>query len=96
MFPCKILLAHSANACYNTVNQHFWLQYQDPNASTFGSMDAHLITPSDSSADHAACHHLVTVHSWVNLTHGDMHIHGPFNFAIVCGCITCDHVGQGA
>jgi hypothetical protein len=70
-FLVEFYMAHPADACYNTVNQRYWLQYRDHNSPTFGTMDAHLITPSNTSADCALRHHLVTVRSWVNLTHGD-------------------------
>jgi hypothetical protein len=53
-----------------------------------------LITPSDTSVERASRHHLVTVRSWVNLTHGDTYIHDPFDFAIVRGRKTCDRIGQ--
>jgi hypothetical protein len=59
-------------------------------------MDAHLITPSDTSADCAVRHHLITIRSWVNLTHGDMYLHGPFNFTVVRGHKTCDQIGQNS
>jgi hypothetical protein len=93
-FLVKFYMAHSAGACYNAINQLFWLQYCDCNAPTFGTMDAHLITPSDTSADCAAHHHLVTVIIWVNLTHGDTYLHGPFDFAVVHGRRTCYCIGQ--
>jgi hypothetical protein len=87
-------MAHPADARYNAINQRYWLQYPDCNSPMFGMMDAHLITLSDTSADRASCHHLVTVPSWVNLTHGDTYLHGPFDFAVVSGRNTCDCIGQ--
>jgi hypothetical protein len=87
-------MAHPADACYNAINQRFWLQYRDRNAPTFGTMDAHLITLSDTSADCAAHHHLGTVRSWVNLTHGDTYLHGPFDFTVIRGRKTRDRIGQ--
>jgi hypothetical protein len=87
-------MTHPADAHYNAINQRYWLQYCDHNSPTFGTMDAHLITPPDISAERASCHHLVTVRSWVNLTHGDTYIHGPFDFAVVRGRKTRDRVGQ--
>jgi hypothetical protein len=87
-------MAHLADACYNAINQHFWLQYRDHNAPTFGTMDEHLITLSDTSADCVARNHLVTVQSWVNLTHSNMYLHGPFDFAVEQGRKTRDHIGQ--
>jgi hypothetical protein len=84
-FLVEFYMALPADACYNAINQHYWLQYCDHNFPTFGTMDAHLITPSDTSADCASRHHLVTVQSWVNLTHGNMYVHGPFDFAVIRG-----------
>ncbi len=57
-------------------------------------MDAHLITPSDTSKDQAKQHLLVQNRAWANLTHSDTYIHRPFEFAIVQGCKTCDRIGQ--
>jgi hypothetical protein len=93
-FLVKVYMAHPADACYNAINQRFWLQYRDHNAPTFGTMDAHLITPSDTSADRVAYNHLVTVRCWVNLTHGNTYIHGPFDFAVIRGRKTRDRIGQ--
>ncbi len=93
-FLVEFYMAHPADARYNAINQRYWLQYCDHNSPTFGMMDAHLITPSDTSAERASHHHLVTVRNWVNLTHGDTYIHGPFDFAIVRGRKTCDRIGQ--
>jgi hypothetical protein len=87
-------MAHPADARYNAINQRYWLQYRDHNSPTFGTMDAHLITPLDTSAERASRHHLVTVRSWVNLTHGDTYIHGPFDFAVVRGRKTRDRISQ--
>jgi hypothetical protein len=67
-FLVEFYMAHPADARYNAINQCYWLQYRDHNSPTFGTMDAHLITPSDTSAERASRHHLVTVRSWVNLT----------------------------
>ncbi len=53
-----------------------------------------LITPSDTSADRAVRHHLVTVRCWVNLTHGDTYLYGPFDFAVIRGQKTRDCIGQ--
>ncbi len=60
-FLVEFYMAHPVDACYNAINQCYWLQYRDRNSPTFGTMDMHLITPSDTSADRALRHHLVTV-----------------------------------
>jgi hypothetical protein len=93
-FLVKFYMAHPADARYNAINQQFWLQHRNCNAPMFGTMDAHLITQSNTLADHAAYNHLVTVRCWVNLTHGNTYIHGPFDFAFVRGHKTCDCIGQ--
>ncbi len=36
----KFYMAHPADAHYNAINQHYWLQYRDRNSPTFGTMDA--------------------------------------------------------
>jgi len=62
--------------------------------AVFGTLDAHLITPSDTSKDWVKRHHLVPNQAWANLTHSDTYIHGPFEFAVVRGRKTCDQIGQ--
>jgi hypothetical protein len=93
-FLVNFYTAHPSDVHFNAINQRFWLQNRDRNAPTFETMDAHLITPSDTSADRAARHHLVPVRRWVNLTHGDTYLHGPFDFAVVRGRKTRDRIGQ--
>jgi hypothetical protein len=41
-FLVEFYMAHPTNAHYNAINQHFWLQYHDRNAPTFGTMNAHF------------------------------------------------------
>jgi hypothetical protein len=84
-FLVDFYMSHLANVRYNAINQCFWLQYCNRNTPTFGTLDAHLITASDTLADWAACLHLIPVRAWVNLTHSDTYMHGPFNFAIING-----------
>jgi hypothetical protein len=91
-FLVEFYVAHPNDVRFNGVNQRFWLQYRDHSAPTFGSIDAHLITPLDTSEDRASRQNLVPVRCWVNLTHGDTYIHGPFEFATVRGRKTRDRV----
>jgi hypothetical protein len=84
-FLVDFYMSHPADVHYNAINQRFWLQYCNRNTPTFGTLDAHLITPSDTLADRTARLHLIPVCAWVNLTHGNTYIHGPFDFAIVNG-----------
>jgi hypothetical protein len=64
-FLVDFYMSHSANVRYNAINQCFWLQYCNRNTPTFGNLDAHLITPSDTSADCAARLHLIPVRAWL-------------------------------
>jgi hypothetical protein len=57
-------------------------------------MDTHLIRPSDTSDDYALRHKLHPFQKWLNITHLDTFIHGPFAFASVRGRKTCDRVSQ--
>ncbi len=93
--PCSWLLCgHPSDVCYNAINQQFWLQYCNQTLAVFGIMDAHLITPSDTSKGQAKWHLLVPNRAWANLAHSDTYNHGPFEFAIVWGHKTCDQIGQ--
>jgi hypothetical protein len=95
-FLVEFYVAHPNDVRFNATNQRFWLQYCNHTAPTFGTMDIHLITPLDTSEKCALHQHLVLVHCWVNLTHSDTFIYGPFDFATVCGRKTRDCVDQDA
>jgi hypothetical protein len=56
--------------------------------------DTHLIRPSDTSEAYANRHKLVPFRQWINLTHEDSYIHGPFDFAVVRGRKTRDRIDQ--
>jgi hypothetical protein len=58
------------------------------------SMDTHLIHPSETSDDYALRHKFLSFRKWLNITHLDTYIHGPFEFATIQGCKTCDRVSQ--
>ncbi len=58
------------------------------------STDTHLICPSKTSDDYALRHKLHPFRKWLNITHFDTYIHGPFEFASVQGRKTCDCVSQ--
>jgi hypothetical protein len=45
------------------------------------SSDTHLIRPTETSAAYASHHNLFPFRQFVNLTHSDTFIHGPFDFA---------------
>jgi hypothetical protein len=78
---------HPSDSRMNAVNQRFWLRYHsqldlvDPCASC----DTHLIRPTDTSEAYALRHNLYPFRQYVNLTHLDTFIHGPFNFATFRG-----------
>ncbi len=58
-FLVDFYMAHPSEICYNAINQHFWLQYCKQTPAVFGTIDAHLITLSNTSKDRAKQHHLV-------------------------------------
>ncbi len=64
------------------------------NGISNGQLDAHLLTLSDSSEERAEKHKLRPIRAWVNLTHGDTYIHGPFDFATIRGHKSHDPVAQ--
>jgi hypothetical protein len=57
-------------------------------------MDTHLIQPSDSLKEYTTQHKLLPFCYWVNLTHQDTFIHGPFKFTTVNGRKTWDRISQ--
>jgi hypothetical protein len=57
-------------------------------------MKTHLICPSATLVDYATHHKLSAFQKWMNLTHHDTFIHGPFEFSSVNGRKTQDPVSQ--
>jgi len=66
-FLVEFYILHPSNVRYNATNQRYWLQYSERDGISNGHLDAHLITPSDTSEDSALRHHLRPVRCWVNL-----------------------------
>ncbi len=62
--------------------------------SLLSSMDMHLIHLSNRFVDYAQCHKLCPFWKWLNLTHLNTFIHGPFKFTSVNGRKTGDPVSQ--
>jgi hypothetical protein len=93
-FLVEFYVLHPSDVQYNATNQRYWLQYSERNGISYGHLDAHLITPSDTSEDRALRHQLRPVRCWVNLTHGDTYIHGPFDFATIHGRKTCGPIDR--
>ena len=95
-FLVEFYLLHPSDMRYNATNQCYWLQYSDRNGTCNDHLNAHLITPSDTSEDRAKRHNLRPIRCWVNLTHGDTYVHGPFDFATVRGRKTRDRIDQSS
>jgi hypothetical protein len=95
-FFLEFYICHPSDSRIGAIKQHFWLQYhtlsklQNPLSLT----DTHLIWPSAMSEDYVTCHQLCPFWKWLNLTHLDTFIHGPFKFATVHGWKTQDRVSQ--
>jgi hypothetical protein len=79
--------SHPSDSRMNAVNQRFWLCYhsREDLMGPCSSCDTHLIRPTDTSEAYASRHHLFSFGQYVNLTHSDTYIHGPFNFATFSG-----------
>ena len=95
-FLVDFYIPHPADSRYNAINQRFWLQYHtfNPLSTQMLTSDAHLIRPSESSEEYAKRHHLVSCRCWLNVTHHDTYIHGPFEFATVRNRKTRDRISQ--
>jgi hypothetical protein len=95
-FLVEFYISHPADLRYNAINTCFWLQYHTLSElqSPLSTTDTHLIRPSDSSEDYATRHKLLPFQKWVHLTHHDLFIHGPFEFASVKGRKTRDCISQ--
>jgi len=95
-FSCQFYISHPADSRYNAINTRFWLQYHTLSElqSPLSTTDTHLIWPPDTSQDYATRHKLLPFRKWVNLTHHNTFIHGPFDFATVNGRKTRDRISQ--
>ncbi len=94
-FLVEFYVLHPADVRYNAINQRYWLhQYCMNNSILNGQLDAHLLTPSDSSEERATKHNLRPIRTWVNLIHSDTYLHGPFDFATIRGRKSCDRISQ--
>jgi hypothetical protein len=92
----EFYICHPSDWRYNAINQRYWLQYHRLNevATPSPSTDAHLIRPSDTSDSYANCHKLVPFRKWLNISHLDTFIHGPFDFASIRGRKSRDRISQ--
>jgi hypothetical protein len=79
-FLLEFFICHPSNSRVNAINQRYWLQYHTLSKlqSPLSSTETHLIRPSDTSVDYALHHKLRPFCKWLNLTHRDTFIHGPF------------------
>jgi hypothetical protein len=92
----KFYICHPSDWHYNAINQCYLLQYHglDEVATPSPSTDAHLIRPSDTSDSYANRHKLVPFRKWLNISHLDTFIHGPFDFASIRGRKSHDRISQ--
>jgi hypothetical protein len=95
-FLFKFYICHPSNWHYNAINQRHLLQYHDllDIQSLHPAPETNLIRPSDSSASYATRHKLVPFRKWLNISHLDTFIHGPFEFASIRGRKSRDHLAQ--
>ena len=89
-------ISHPSDYRYNAINQRFWLQYhsRDDILANSTSANTHLLCPTDSSETYADRHKLLPLHKYINLTHTDTFIHGPFNFAVINKRKSRDRISQ--
>jgi hypothetical protein len=82
-FLFKFYIYHPSDWHYYAINQRYWLQYHEMSdiLSPLIASATNLIQPLDSSNLYAAHHKLVPLQKWLNISHPDMFIHGPFKFA---------------
>ena len=95
-FLFEFYICHPADWRYNAVNQRYWIQFhghEDIHHPTLSSK-THLIRPSDKSDEFALHHNLLPFRKWLNITHLDTYIHGPFEVATVRGRKTRDRISQ--
>jgi hypothetical protein len=89
-------ISHPSDYLYNAINQRFWLQYhsRDDILANSTSANTHLLRPTDSSETYAARHKLLPLRTYINLTHTDTFIQGPFDFATINKRNSRDRISQ--
>ncbi len=95
-FLVEFYICHPSDSWFNAINHCFWLQYHTDSElqSPFSTMETHIVHPSDTLVDYTNHHKLSAFQKWVNLTHQDTFIHGPFDFSSLNGRKTQDRVYQ--
>jgi len=95
-FLFDFYICHPANWRYNAVNQRYWIQFHGREDILNPSLtkDTHLVHPSDTSDEYAKHHNLLPFRKWLNITHTDTYIHGPFEFASIRGRKSRDLICQ--
>jgi hypothetical protein len=95
-FLVEFYTLHFDNVRHNACNQRYWLQYHSVGDITTPTPSAttHFIRPSDTSKALAIRQRLVPFRRWLNLTHSDTYLHGPFDFASVNGRKMRDRISQ--
>ncbi len=91
-------LPHLSDSWYNAINKRFWLQYHSPNDIIGPTSLActHYIRPLDTSEAYANHHRLLPYWKYLNLTHTNTFIHGPFDFAVIHGQKSHNCIPQSA
>jgi hypothetical protein len=89
-------ISHPSDSRYNAINKRFWLQYhsQDDIMANSTLVNTHLIRPSDNSVTYASRHKLLPFRKYINLTHSDTFIHGPFDSSTINNRKSRDRICQ--
>jgi hypothetical protein len=95
-FLFEFYICHPADWRYNAVNQGYWLQLHNPAniTSRHSSGDTHLVRPLETSERYSSHQKLLPFRKWLNISHLDTYIHGPFEFATIRGQKTRDCIRQ--
>ena len=95
-FIVDFYLGHPDDFRQSAINQRFWLHYlhQDDINTPASATHCHLLRPSDHSESYAHRNKLVPVRKYVNLTHSDTFIYGPFDFATIGRRKSRDRIDQ--
>ncbi len=95
-FLFEFYICHPSDWHYNAINQRNWFQYHNllDIQSLQPVLETNLIQPLDSSASYATRHKLVPFCKWLNISHLDIFIHRPFEFASIWGRKSRDRPAQ--
>jgi hypothetical protein len=91
-FLVEFLLPHPNDSLYAPPNQRFWTEYKNINNPSQERKEYHLVRPSNNVTKYCKQKNLTAHSIWTYLSHSDIYLLGPFNFATLNGRKSIDRI----